>query len=63
MQRKPQSAWLSLPAAIGFLLSIGVSLAHADTFSAPGPYSYTVPAGVTQIQVVLAGGGGGGGFL
>lgn len=35
------------------------SPAHAVTFNTPGTYSYTVPAGVTQVKVQVAGGGGG----
>lgn len=34
--------------------------AQAQTFSTPGAWSYTVPAGVNTIQVLVAGGGGGG---
>jgi hypothetical protein len=33
----------------------------STSFATPGPYSYTVPAGVTRIQVQVAGSGGGGG--
>lgn len=35
--------------------------AVAQTFSTPGSWSYTVPAGVTRVQVQVSGGGGGGG--
>ena len=35
--------------------------ANAQTFSTPGSWSYTVPAGVTKVQVSGGGGGGGGG--
>lgn len=31
------------------------------TYAVPGTYSYTVPAGVTQISALIVGGGGGGG--
>lgn len=34
--------------------------AYAQTFATPGPWTYTVPAGVNTIQVLVAGGGGGG---
>lgn len=36
------------------------TVAHAQTFSTPGAWSYTVPGGVNTVQVVVAGGGGGG---
>lgn len=32
--------------------------ANAQTFSTPGSWSYTVPAGVTKVQVQVSGGGG-----
>ena len=41
-------------------LLLSVTLASAQTFSAPGSWSYVVPAGVNTIQVLVAGGGGGG---
>lgn len=34
----------------------------AKTYSAPGSYTYTVPAGVYRVEVELWGGGGGGGY-
>ncbi|WP_021027380.1 hypothetical protein [Comamonas sp. B-9] len=45
------------------LLSVAAVSAEAQTvdFSAPGVHSYTVPAGVHALDVVLAGGGGGSG--
>src|SRR5262249_12525544 len=33
------------------------------TFSTPGTYTWTVPAGVSSVQIVATGGGGGGGGL
>lgn len=41
------------------IMSSGTAV-HAQTFSTPGPWTYTVPAGVNTIQVLVAGGGGGG---
>lgn len=35
--------------------------AKAQTFSTPGSWTYTVPAGVNKVQVQVSGGGGGGG--
>lgn len=35
--------------------------ASTDTFSTPGSYTWTVPAGITRVTVEVAGGGGGGG--
>lgn len=37
------------------------SIAAAQTFDTPGSWNYTVPAGVSTIQLQIAGGGGGGG--
>ena len=53
-------------AALGLLalltaLIAPVGAARAQTFSAPGAWSYTVPAGVTLVEVKVSGGGGGGG--
>jgi hypothetical protein len=39
----------------------GITVAQANAFTTPGTYSWTVPAGVSSIQVVATGGGGGGG--
>lgn len=38
-----------------------VSMAQTDVFDAPGVFTYTIPANVTQIKVELWGAGGGGG--
>lgn len=35
--------------------------ANAQNFTSPGSWSYTIPAGVTKIQVQVSGAGGGGG--
>jgi hypothetical protein len=40
--------------------SVGVVCATAVSYTVPGTYSWTVPAGVTSIQVVAIGGGAGG---
>jgi hypothetical protein len=36
---------------------------NSVSFTLPGTYTWTVPAGVTSVQVVAAGGGGGGGGI
>ena len=38
-----------------------VAAAQAQSFTTPGAWSYTVPAGVTLVEVKVSGGGGGGG--
>ena len=40
---------------------LGASLAQGQTYSTPGNYTWTCPAGVTSVQVEAWGGGGGGG--
>lgn len=46
--------------AMLFAIMSSGTAAHPQTFSTPGPWTYTVPAGVNTIQVLVAGGGGGG---
>ncbi len=42
--------------------TVGVSCAaNLVTFAVPGTYTWTVPAGVSAVQIVATGGGGGGG--
>ena len=64
--------WMALPvkrvsvAALRALVLLAalvwpVAAAQAQTFSAPGAWSYTVPAGVNLVEVRISGGGGGGG--
>ena len=63
-RRAAQNAVNSLWFVFALLLSLVVSSpanSATTTFSATGSYSYTVPAGVTRLQVQVAGGGGGGG--
>ena len=38
-----------------------VAAAQAQSFTTPGAWSFTVPAGVTMVEVKVSGGGGGGG--
>lgn len=44
-----------------FLSLCPIAMAATQTFSTPGPHSFTVPAGVTTIGVEVAGAGGGAG--
>lgn len=55
--RAPIWFWFICIIALG-LFSIP---ANAQTFSTPGSWTYTVPAGVTRVQVQVSGAGGGGG--
>ena len=51
--------WLLL---IGFIAFGSFSRpANAQNFTSPGAWTYTIPAGVTRIQVQVSGAGGGGG--
>ena len=52
----------NISATLGGTTSAVVALAvEPPSFTVPGAYMWTVPAGVTTIQVVATGGGGGGG--
>ena len=41
--------------------NVGINCVANVTFTTPGPYTWTVPAGLTSISIVATGGGGGGG--
>ncbi len=59
--RKPFAAAAPLCQAIAAsLLFAGTAFAATTTFSTPGAATWTVPAGVTSVNVVATGGGGGG---
>lgn len=51
--------------AIGVVLALGSwaspARASTTTFTTPGSHTWTVPAGITSVDVEVAGGGGGGG--
>ena len=54
----------NISATLGGITSAVVALAvEPPSFTVPGPYTWTVPAGVTTVQVVATGGGGGGGAV
>lgn len=42
------------------ILASGKSPYHKDSYTSPGTYTWTCPAGVTTARVTVAGGGGGG---
>lgn len=42
------------------ILTSGKPLYHKDSYTSPGMYTWTCPAGVTTARVTVAGGGGGG---
>lgn len=42
------------------ILTSGKTPYHKDSYTTPGTYTWTCPAGVTQARVTVAGGGGGG---
>jgi hypothetical protein len=48
------------PSVSSNITSVGVACPPATSYTTPGTYNLTVPAGVTSIQVVAIGGGGGG---
>jgi len=43
--------------------NVGVACANVVSYTVPGSYAWTVPFGVTTVQVVAIGGGGGGGQM
>ena len=51
----------NISATLGTIASASVPVSvEPASFTIPGPYNWTVPAGVTSVQVVATGGGGGG---
>ena len=64
--RLPSRQRTAIRTALGLLALLAaltgpIGAARAQTFSTPGAWSYTVPAGVTLVEVRISGGGGGGG--
>lgn len=55
------SRWPRISMLMLCSLGTGGALAQTQTYATPGNYTYIVPAGVTALQVTVAGGGGGGG--
>jgi len=54
----------NISATLGGITSAVVALTvEPPSFTVPGAYTWTVPSGVTTIQVVATGGGGGGGAI
>jgi hypothetical protein len=51
------------PAVSSNVTNVLVACATVVNFTTPGSYNWTVPTGVTTVQVVAIGGGGGGGGL
>jgi hypothetical protein len=50
------------PVSTSDITTVAVSCAAIPSFTASGPGTWTVPAGVTSIQIVATGGGGGASF-
>ncbi|GHD04884.1 hypothetical protein GCM10007320_66260 [Pseudorhodoferax aquiterrae] len=51
----------TITALVGSVSSTSLLTVQPNTYSIPGSYTYTVPGGVTAVQVDAVGGGGGGG--
>lgn len=63
MRKTSMNTFFPRPVALAAGMALATGAACAQSWTAPGNYSYTVPVNVTSVQVDLAGaGGGGGGF-
>lgn len=61
-QTRAYEAWLAIVKAGKITVQIPSALtSNLQTYSTPGTYSWTVPAGVTLVEVTCIGGSGGGG--
>lgn len=62
LRRRAQELWLDVVSKgkVAVLPPAAITT-QSQTFSTPGSYEFTVPAGITSLQVTCAGAGGGGG--
>lgn len=62
IRKRAQELWLDVvKKGSVFILPPAAIISNSQTFSTPGTFNFTVPAGVTLVSISCYGGGGGGG--